>query len=133
VKPEKLLYATTHEWVAVETDQTGAKVATLGISAFAFESLNDLIFIELPTVGREVKAGEAVAKIESVKAISDIHSPVDGQVIEVNSDLLDNLDDLADDPYESGWFVKVKIDNDSGLTKLLDHAAYQKQCEEDGD
>jgi glycine cleavage system H protein len=129
--PENLLYAKTHEWVDVQTDASGAKIAVVGLSAFALEQLTDLVYIELPEVGRQVQAGAPFGVIESVKAVSDLFSPVDGEIVEVNTALVDNLDDLARDPYESGWFVKVKITDESGLSQLLDYAAYQKQCEEE--
>ena len=129
--PEELLYTKTHEWVRVETDSAGAKIATMGITAFAVELLTDLVHVELPEVGREVSAGEPFAEIESVKAVSDMYSPVDGEVVEVNAALTDMPRTLADDPYEAGWFVKIKITDDSALSELLDHAAYRKQCEEE--
>jgi len=129
--PEQLLYAKTHEWAHVETDPSGAKIATVGLSAFALEVLTDLVYIELPEVGRQVEAGAPFGEIESVKAVSDLLSPVDGEIVEVNPDVADRLDRLADDPYESGWLVKIKITDESGLSELLDYAAYQKQCEEE--
>ncbi len=129
--PEQLLYNKSHEWVHVEADASGAKVATMGISAFALELLADLVFIDLPEVGRQVTAGEPFGEIESVKAVSDTYSPVDGEVVEVNSQIVDKLDTLADDPYGDGWLVKIKITDESGLATLLDYAAYQKQCKEE--
>ena len=129
--PEQLLYTRTHEWVNVQTDAAGAKIATVGISAFALGALTDLIYVELPEPGRQVKAGAPFGVIESVKAVSDLLCPVDGEIVEVNAELPDNLERLADDPYESGWFVKIRVTDDSGLAQLLDHAAYQKQCEEE--
>lgn len=129
--PEQLLYAKTHEWVALETDGTGAKVATIGISAFALEALTDLVFVDLPQVGRKVNAGEPIGEIESVKAVSDLYSPVSGEVVEVNEALADQLEGLSEDPYTNGWFVKIQIDDESGLASLMDHGAYQKQCEQE--
>ena len=129
--PEDLLYSKTHEWVRVETDPAGAKIATMGISAFALELLTDLVYIDLPELGRQVTAGEPLAEIESVKAVSDMYSPVDGEIIEVNGQLAHGLDTLADDPYQAGWFVKIKVSDDSGLADLLDSAAYRKQCEQE--
>jgi len=129
--PEELLYAKTHEWVHVETDASGAKIATVGLSAFALEVLTDLVYIELPEVGREVEAAASFGEIESVKAVSDLFSPVDGEIVEVNPDVADNLQRLADDPYGAGWLVRIKITDESGLSQLLDHAAYHKQCEEE--
>ncbi len=130
--PEQLLYNKTHEWIQVETDPSGAKVATIGLSAFAVKLLTDLVFIDLPEVGRAVAAGESFGEIESVKAVSDLYSPVDGEVVEVNAAVADALETLGDDPYEAGWLVKSKIADESALAKLLDYAAYQKQCEEEG-
>jgi glycine cleavage system H protein len=132
VTPEELLYAKTHEWVHVETDAAGAKIASVGLSAFAIEALTDLVFIELPEVGREVTAGETFGEIESVKAVSDLYAPVTGKVIEVNTPLVDRLESLSEDAYEGGWFIKIQVTDDSGLAELLDYAAYQKQCEEEG-
>jgi glycine cleavage system H protein len=128
---EELLYAETHEWVAVE-DVDGAQVATVGISAFAVEQLTDLVFMDLPEVGKEVKAGEPFGEIESVKAVSDLYSPVDGKIIATNTTLPDALETLNEDPYEQGWIVKIKLSDESALSKLMDHAAYQKQCAEAG-
>jgi len=129
VNPEELLYAETHEWVRLETDPAGSKTATVGLSDFALSQLTDLVYMDLPEAGRQVSAGEAFGEIESVKAVSDLYSPVSGEIIEVNADLADRLDALADDPYEAGWFVKIRITDESGLERLLDHATYRKQCE----
>jgi len=131
VTPEQLLYNKTHEWVLFETDDHGTKIATVGISAFAIEALADLVYIELPEVGRQVTAREPFGQIESVKAVSDLLSPVDGEVVEVNTPLVDNIEQLADDPYQAGWFVKIKVADESGIAELLDWAAYQRQCEEE--
>jgi glycine cleavage system H protein len=131
VTPEQLLYSKTHEWVRLEAHPAGAKIATVGLSAFALEQLTDLVYVELPEVGRQATAGEPFGEIESVKAVSDLYSPVDGEITEVNTELADKLDTLSDDPYETGWFVKIKISDESGLANLLDYAAYQKQCEEE--
>ena len=129
--PEKLLYAKTHEWVFVETDDSGAKVATVGISAFALEALTDLVFMDLPEVGREVSAEEPFGEVESVKAVSDLISPVDGEVIDVNVEIADDLEKLAEDPYGAGWMIKVKLSDESALANLMDYKAYQKQCAEE--
>ena len=128
MKPEDLLYAETHEWAHVSEDG----VATVGISAFALEQLTDLVFMELPEAGTAVTAGESFGEVESVKAVSPLYSPVDGEVVEANTDLVDRLDTLADDPYEAGWIIKVKLGSRDALEKLLDHAAYQKQCADNG-
>jgi glycine cleavage system H protein len=131
VSPEKLLYAKTHEWVHLETDSKGRKVATVGISSFAVESLTDLVFMQLPEVGRNLKAGDSFGEIESVKAVSDLYSPVDGEVIAVNQQLPNKLETLNSDPFGQGWLVKIKLTSEDGLRNLLDYAAYQKQCAEE--
>lgn len=132
MSPEELLYAETHEWVAV-SEESGEKVATVGISAFAVEALTDLVYIELPEVGRQVGAGESFGEIESVKAVSDLYAPVGGEVVAVNEKLPDNLEVLGDDPYEAGWMVKIVLADEGELGRLMDHAAYQKQCAEEGE
>jgi len=128
---ERMLYAKTHEWVRVENDPAGGKIATLGLTAFALEMLTDLVHVELPKVGARLTAGKPFGEIESVKAVSDLYSPVDGEVAAANSALADNLEHLADDPYKNGWFIKIKISDEAGLANLLDEAAYKKQCEEE--
>jgi glycine cleavage system H protein len=129
--PQDLRYSKTHEWVRVEPAPGGGKTATVGLTAFALEALTDLVHIELPEVGRRVKAKEPFGEIESVKAVSDLYSPVDGEVVAVNSAIADKLEHLAEDPYGAGWFIKIKIANEAGLADLLDEAAYKKQCEEE--
>jgi glycine cleavage system H protein len=131
VKPEELLYAKTHEWVAV-SDEGGAKVATVGISAFAVEALTDLVFIELPKVGAKVEAEQPFCEVESVKAVSDVYAPVAGDVIAVNQLLPDRLDVLSSDPLGDGWIAKIRISDESNLANLLDYTAYEKQCAEEG-
>ncbi len=126
-----LLYSKTHEWCRVEAGPASGKTATVGLSAFALQALTDLVFLDLPPVGREVKAGQPFGEIESVKAVSDLYSPVDGQVAAVNAEAAKRLDHLADDPYGAGWLIKVKITDEAALADLLDEAAYQKQCEEE--
>lgn len=130
MNPESLLFAKTHEWVAIE-EVDGGKVATIGISAFAVESLTDLVFIELPKVGANATAEESFCEVESVKAVSDIYSPVSGEVIEINEPLADALETLSEDPYGSGWIAKIRISDETGLANLLDNEAYQKMCSEE--
>lgn len=127
--PAKLLYAETHEWADL-TSEDG--MATIGISAFAIEQLNDLVYMDLPEVGKEVSAGEEFGEVESVKAVSPLYSPVSGTVVEVHSDLPDNLEKLNDDPWDFGWIVRIKVSGEEGRDQLMDHAAYQKQCAEAG-
>ena len=127
MKPEDLLFAKTHEWVALSEDG-GQKIATVGISAFAVEALTDLVFIELPKVGRQVKAQESFCEVESVKAVSDVYAPVGGEVIAANEKLGDDLEILSKDPYGEGWIARIKISDEAALKNLMDHAASQKQC-----
>src|SRR6185295_14700624 len=122
MKPETLLFAKTHEWVAV-ANEGGQKTATIGISAFAVEALTDLVFIELPKVGRQVKAGESFCEVESVKVVSDVYAPVTGEVIAANEKLPDNLETLSNDPFGDGWIARIKITDDSALKNLMDYAA----------
>ncbi len=130
-KPEDLLYAETHEWVAVQTDG-GGKLATIGISAFAVEQLTDLVYMELPEPGLAVSAGQEFGEVESVKAVSPLYSPVAGEIVEVNRSLPDNLETLSNDPYNAGWIIKVKLSDETALSKLMNYADYQKQCAEEG-
>jgi len=130
VKPEELLYAKTHEWVAI-ANESGQKVATVGLTTFAVEALTDLVFIELPQVGRQVKADESFCEVESVKAVSDVYAPVAGEVTVVNSKLADDLETLSKDPFGAGWIAKIKIADEANLKNLMDYAAYQKQCAEE--
>ncbi len=133
MKPEELLYTKTHEWVHVQADPSGAKTATLGITAFALEALTDLVYIELPEIGRKLTVGQPFGEVESVKAVSDLYSPVDGEVVEVNQAIADNLEQLNQDPYDKGWLIRVGIADESALANLMDFAAYQKQCAEEAE
>ena len=126
----KLHYAETHEWVDVQSERE-AGLTVIGISAFAIEQLNDLVYMDLPEVGRKLAVGDEFGEVESVKAVSPLYSPVAGEVVEVHSDLPDNLDQLNDDPYDFGWIIKVKMEGDLPST-LMDHATYEKQCAEAG-
>ena len=113
-------YAPSHEWIRLEDDGT----ATIGISAYAVEALTDLVFMQLPYVGRRVKAGESFGEIESVKAVSDMYAPVAGEVVAVNTELPQRLETLGQDPYEAGWIVRIKPDTPAAVEGLLDHTAY---------
>lgn len=119
-----LKYATSHEWVAVEND-----IATIGITNHAVEELTDLVYMELPDVGKAVSKGSPFGEVESVKAVSDLVSPVTGEVVEVNESLPDDLGVLSEDPFGKGWMVKVKLADASELDGLLDRAAYEKHCD----
>lgn len=129
MKAEDLLYAETHEWAAVE-ESDGAKIATVGISPFAVEQLTDIVFLELPEPGKTVVQGDEFGEVESVKSVNSIYAPVSGEIVEVNSDLPNELEKLNEDALNQGWMVKIKITDDSTLEGLMDHAAYEKQCAE---
>ena len=131
MNPKDLLYAETHEWVRV-AQEGGRKVATVGVTAFALEQLTDLVHMVLPKVGAQLKAGQPFGEVESVKAVSDLYSPVDGEVVAVHSDLVDKLESLPSDPYNTGWMIKVAIRDETSLKKLMDAAAYEKQCAAEG-
>jgi glycine cleavage system H protein len=120
--PANLTYAKSHEWVRTE-----GEVATVGITDHAQHELTDVVFVELPAVGRKVKAGEACAVVESVKTASDIYSPVSGEIIEVNQTIVDNPALINADPYTGGWFYKIKLANVGELTSLLKPEQYLAQ------
>jgi glycine cleavage system H protein len=119
--PQSLKYTASHEWVRAEADGT----LTVGITDHAQEALGDLVFIELPAVGRAAKAGEAIAVVESVKAASDIYAPVAGDVVAVNADVVDAPEKVNADAY-ANWLYKLKPMNAADLGTLLDAAAYAK-------
>ena len=112
-------YSKDHEWISVEGD-----VGTVGISQYAQEQLGDVVFVDVPQVGRKIAKGESVAVVESVKAASDIYAPASGEVVEANAGLADSPGDVNADPMGKGWFFKVKLGNPSELDELMDQAAY---------
>jgi len=120
--PADLKYAKSHEWVRVS-----GGVATVGISDHAQHELTDVVFVELPAVGRTVKAGEACAVVESVKTASDIYSPVSGMITEVNKAAADNPALVNTEPYGNGWFYKIKIADSAELNVLLTSEQYALQ------
>jgi glycine cleavage system H protein len=115
-----LKFAKTHEWIRPDGDG----LATVGISAYAVEALTDLVFMQLPQVGRKVKAGESIGEIESVKAVSDFYAPVSGEIVAVNAAVPNALETLGQDPYGAGWLVKIRPDDPADMAALLDQAAY---------
>ena len=120
--PSDLKYAKSHEWVRVSGD-----TATVGITDHAQHELTDVVFVELPAVGRQVKAGEACAVVESVKTASDIYSPVSGQIVEVNKAAVDNPALVNTEPYGGGWFFKIQLSNLVELNNLLSPESYKAQ------
>jgi glycine cleavage system H protein len=119
--PAELKYTESHEWVRPEPDGT----ITVGITDHAQEALGDLVFIELPQVGRKADAGEAIAVVESVKAASDVYAPVAGEIVAVNSGVVDAPETVNADAY-ANWFYKLKPSNAADLARLLDAAGYVK-------
>ena len=109
-----------HEWVELNGD-----VATVGITAYAAEQLGDVVFVETPEVGRTVKAGDAFAVVESVKAASDVYAPVSGEVVEANEALADAPETVNAAPEAAGWFAKLKLANPAELDQLMDRPAYE--------
>ena len=127
MNPENLKYNESHEWVGLATEN-GQQVAVVGITDFAIQQLTDLVYMELPKVGAQVVQGQQFGEVESVKAVSPLYSPVTGKVVAVHSELADQLEGLASDPYENGWLIKVEMAAGATIDNLLDYAAYQKQC-----
>lgn len=120
--PADLKYAKSHEWIRVTGDR-----AVVGITDHAQHELTDVVFVELPAVGRTVSAGEACAVVESVKTASDIYSPVSGEVVSVNPALANDPSLVNTAPYAGGWFFELKLANPAEVQALLDAAAYSKQ------
>jgi glycine cleavage system H protein len=119
-----LLYTDEHEWLRVEGD-----IGVIGITAYAAEHLGDIVFIETPAVGTSVDASQACGVVESVKAVSDLFSPVSGEVVEVNETLSGSPDLVNRDPYGEGWMLKVRLANPSEATTLKDAGAYRSFIE----
>ncbi|MEA2077645.1 MAG: glycine cleavage system protein GcvH [Candidatus Marinimicrobia bacterium] len=119
--PKELKYSESHEWVKIDGD-----VATIGISDFAQSELGDIVFVELPEAGDEVAKDGSCGTIEAVKTVSDLNSPISGEILEVNEVLEDEPTLVNTDCYESGWLIKVKIENASELDGLMDAEAYEK-------
>ena len=123
--PEEFKYTEEHEWVQVEGD-----IVTIGITDFAQDALGDIVFVELPEVGYKAESGKTFGVVESVKAVSDIFSPVSGEVIEINEELPDTPELVNTSPYEGAWMLKIKLSNAAELDELLDADAYQAFVDE---
>ena len=120
--PSDLKYTKSHEWVRVSGD-----TATVGITDHAQHELTDIVFVELPEIGKQFKSGEATAVVESVKTASDIYSPVSGEIVELNKPVTDKPDLVNTEPYTGGWFFKIKLSNPAELNALLSPEDYKKQ------
>lgn len=121
--PENLKYTKEHEWLSVEDG-----VATVGITAFAAESLGDIVFVQLPDAGSTITAGEVFGEVESTKSVSELYAPVSGDVVEVNGTTSDTPEVINSDPYTEGWLLKVRLTGD--VPDLLDAAAYAAHTQE---
>ncbi len=125
--PNTLRFAETHEWASLE-----GNVCTVGLTKFAVEQLTDIIFIELPKVGKELETGKAFGSIESVKSVNDLYAPVGGKVVEVNKALDRDLSLISTDPYAKGWLIKVEVPPGTTLEHLKTHQQYQEQIASEG-
>ena len=123
--PSNLKFLESHEWARVEDDGT----VTVGISDHAQELLGDIVFVELPEIGKEISQSSDIAIVESVKAASDVYSPLTGEIVEINESLNDNPEIINASPYDDGWFFKIKPQDISEMEKLLDATAYESSSE----
>ncbi len=123
--PEQLRYAASHEWIAVDAD-----IGTVGITDHAQHELSDVVYVDLPKVGAKFAAGAVVAVVESVKAASDIYSPVSGEIVEVNADLVKKPELVNSDSYGAAWLYKIKLSAPGEVEALKDAAAYRAQVGE---
>ncbi|WP_439377684.1 glycine cleavage system protein GcvH [Amycolatopsis lexingtonensis] len=121
--PENLQYTKEHEWLSLEDG-----IATVGITAFAAESLGDIVFVQLPDAGSTITAGEVFGEVESTKSVSELYAPVSGEVVEVNGTTSDTPEVINSDPYTEGWLLKVRLSGD--VPELLDAAAYAAHTQE---
>ncbi len=120
--PENLKFTAEHEWVLIEGD-----TATVGITDFAQSSLGDIVFVELPEVGSSLNANDTFGVVESIKSVSDLYSPVSGEVVETNSDLEGTPEKCNESPYEA-WMIKLKLSNKDELDQLMSPEAYKNHC-----
>jgi glycine cleavage system H protein len=127
MKPEELKYTKSHLWV-----QAGDGTALIGISDYAQQELGDIVFVEMPEIGKKVAKDETFGTIESVKSVSDLISPLTGEVVEINQVLEDTPETINSDPFDKGWIVKMKIGKSDELDGLMDYAAYSAFLESEG-
>lgn len=123
--PAELKYAKSDEWFRVDGD-----VVTIGLSDYAQDQLNDIVYVEFKSVGDSIDAGDSFGEVESVKAASELYSVVGGEIIEVNEDLEDTPETINGDPYGAGWLIKIQASDTSGLDALMDADAYSTYCDE---
>ncbi len=122
--PEELRYSSDHEWVSRDGD-----VVRVGVTDYAQDALGDVVFVQVPTVGADVSAGDAFGEVESTKSVSDVYAPVSGTVLEVNEALADAPQTLNEDPYGEGWICSIRLSDPSQLDDLMDAEAYRKLIE----
>ena len=123
--PEGLLYTKEDEWLRIEDGE-----GTVGITDYAQDALSDIVYVELPDVGDSVESGETFGVVESVKAASDLYTPVSGEITAVNEDILDSPETVNSDPYGGGWMARIKLSDTSELDDLMDAESYTAYCEE---
>ena len=123
--PRDLKYTKDHEWTRIESGKV-----TIGITAFAGESLGDVVYVELPEVGSEIKAGQPFGVVESTKAVSELFAPISGKVLERNTAVVDTPETVNNDPYAEGWMIRVEPTNEGEFASLLDAASYEKFIDE---
>jgi glycine cleavage system H protein len=124
VNPDSLKYTTSHEWLRTETDGS----VTIGITDHAQDSLGELVYVELPAIGRRLKQGEACMVVESTKAASDVYAPIDGEVIALNEALADTPKTVNDSAFDAGWLIKLKPSNPAQIGALMSAAAYTEHA-----
>lgn len=122
--PDDFYYTKDHEWIKVDKEE-----ATVGITDFAQKQLGDVVYLELPQVGTSLESHQSIGVIESVKAVSDIYSPISGEVVDVNGELNDSPELVNEDPHGKGWIVKLKVKNESELEKLMTASDYERFVE----
>ncbi len=123
--PAELKYIASHEWIRDE----GNGIVTVGVTDFAQEALGDIVFVELPEVGSEVNKDDSIAVVESVKAASDIYSPLSGEIVAINEALIDEPEKANEEPYDGAWFFKIKLSEESEMAALLTAEQYAAECE----
>ena len=119
--PAELIYCKTHEWVRLEGD-----VAVIGITDHAQAELGDIVYLDFPELGKKLKADDQFGEVESVKAVSELYSPLSGEIIEINSSIQNATETVNEDPYEKGWLIKLKMSNQDELTGLMTATDYEK-------
>ena len=119
--PSDLKYHEEHDWARIDGD-----IATFGLTWYAQDQLGEVVFFDLPEVGKQVRRGDPYAEVESVKAVSDVIAPLSGEIVEVNDALSNGPEAINDDPYEGGWMVRVRLSDPSEVDSLMDAAAYQE-------